>query len=130
MNLLYDNMPESIEVDGKEYLICTDFRDWVQFVDLMEDGELNEDEKIECALKWFTREIPKNFPAAFQGLFWFFSCGESCGKGGSKRPVFSFRVDAPYIIAVSYTHLDVYKRQAHLRLRPMLLGSRSFRPAR
>lgn len=99
MNLLYDALPESIQVDEKEYPICTDFRDWIKFVDLMEDGELNDNEKIEYALKWFTREIPKNLPAAFRGLFWFFSCGESGEKGSPKRPVFSFRVDAPYILA-------------------------------
>ena len=46
MNVLYDEFPDFVEVDGKLYKIITDFRDWIRLNDLVDDDEVNDIDKV------------------------------------------------------------------------------------
>ena len=46
MNLIYDDFPETVCIDGKEYEVITDFREWVRFADTAAADELTEEEKL------------------------------------------------------------------------------------
>ena len=45
MNLLTTALPDTITVDGREYTIHTDFRDWIRFCEMLLDEELTKVEK-------------------------------------------------------------------------------------
>ena len=35
MNVFYEGLPEVLVIDGKEYPIITDFREWLRFSDML-----------------------------------------------------------------------------------------------
>ena len=68
MNVLYDEFPDFVEVDGKLYKIITDFRDWIRLNDLVDDDEVNDIDKVNLLLMWFDGEIPDNIEGAIYAL--------------------------------------------------------------
>ena len=89
MNILTDPAPKTVTIGGAEVPINSDFRASVRFEMMMEDSSLSELDKTVKALSlYYDTDDLKN----------------------------SFKPPAP-IEAVSYTHLDVYKRQ------PLTAGS-------
>ena len=46
MNLLIDKLPETVEIDGLQYPINTDFRISILFEQLLADASLTEQEKL------------------------------------------------------------------------------------
>lgn len=112
MNLLLDTLPESVYLADpdppyleREYPISTDFRTGIAFTELMENNDLNEDEKAEQALMLYYGGIPANVEAAYEALIYFYLCGKDAdnmttGGGDAHRaPVFSYAQDAPYLFA-------------------------------
>ena len=69
MNVLYDEFPDFVEVDGKLYKIITDFRDWIRLNDLVDDDEVNDIDKVNLLLMWFDGEIPDNIEGAIYALW-------------------------------------------------------------
>lgn len=53
MNLFYEPLPETIPVGGSFCAIRTDFRDWLQFSDMLKDEELTPEDKLELMRDWF-----------------------------------------------------------------------------
>lgn len=101
-NLLLDPLPESVEVGGKDYAICTDFRTGILFSMAMEDAELSEPERLDIALSLYFPEMPPEPLEAVQKILWFYACGKTDTPGGSgkrAKDVCSFAHDAPYIYA-------------------------------
>ena len=40
MNILYEQFPEEVKVNGEYYPIVTDFREWIRFAELVEDDSV------------------------------------------------------------------------------------------
>lgn len=107
MNILTQNLPCTVEISDVKYPIFTDFRDWLNFFELLEDKELAEQQRFEIAMQWYTDKIPVNSEEAFSALHRFALC-EDMPKAGKKRkseeddgtraPAFSWLYDAPFII--------------------------------
>ncbi|MBY2284531.1 bacteriophage Gp15 family protein, partial [Clostridioides difficile] len=76
MNMLIDVLPESVEIDGEEYKINTDFRISILFEMLIQDNSISDEEKGENALLLFYPVIPKNTATAIDKIIWFYSCGK------------------------------------------------------
>ena len=82
MNILTDRLPESVEVDGKEYAVHTDFRNWIQFEIVFSGGSMDE-AKFMKMLELCYIDLPPSLGSAVQSMFWFYSGGE---KGEKKMP--------------------------------------------
>ena len=48
MNILFEEFPDSVCVNGENYPIETDFREWIRFIQLVEDDEVPW--QIKCQL--------------------------------------------------------------------------------
>lgn len=106
LNLLFEKLPDTVEVSGKFYQIATDFRDWIAFFDMMADENFNQKQKMLTALQWFTDEIPDNLAEAYNALIRFASCSEirknpqNIEKSGkdSGVPSLSWLYDSAYVL--------------------------------
>lgn len=110
MNILIDLLPTFVEIEGKEFEINTDFRTSILFELLMQDDNVNEEEKIYMALELYYPEIPPNINEAIDQMLWFYRCGkdikESRGTGkGKSTQIYSFNFDDDYIYSA---FLDQY----------------------
>ncbi|WP_461197385.1 bacteriophage Gp15 family protein [Clostridioides difficile] len=106
MNMLVDILPESVEIDGKEYKINTDFRISILFEMLIQDNSISDEEKGENALLLYYPVIPANTTMAIDKIIWFYSCGKKennvddgyqGGAGSSKSQIYSYDYDDEYI---------------------------------
>lgn len=80
-NLLIDELPTTVEVDGSSFSINTDFRYGLLFNQCIEDDELDENARLLQALKiGYTDEIPDDRINAFKALVKFYSCAEIDGR--------------------------------------------------
>lgn len=75
-NMLVDYLPETVEIDGAEYAIESNFRTYILFEMMMQDPELSDDEKARQGLELVYPEIPENLEAAVDELLWFYACGK------------------------------------------------------
>ena len=50
-NMLVDYLPETVEIDGAEYVIESNFRTYILFEMMMQDPELSDDEKARQGLE-------------------------------------------------------------------------------
>lgn len=111
INIIYEDLPESIRINSKSYPVFTDFRDWIAFIDMFNDENLNSKEKLLLSLRWFSDTVPDDLQEAFNGLVKFASADEisfRSGKssaGGSSAPVLSYLYDSTYIFSA---FLQVY----------------------
>lgn len=111
MNLLTTTLPDTIIVDGREYAIYTDFRDWIRFCEMLLDEELKEEEKIYIALMMYKEEQPSNVQLALKGLTDFYLMAEEVVNDTEEqleehteeyevtpKPIYDWTVDSAYII--------------------------------
>ena len=59
-NMLVDYLPETVEIEGTEYAIETNFRTFILFEMMMQDPELSDAEKARQGLELVYPEIPEN----------------------------------------------------------------------
>lgn len=110
INILYEQFPRSIRADGAEYEIVTDFRDWIQFADLIADDALPKEIKIGFMGQWLI-EPPKYMTADIaDALSRFYAADEleyiressietDAESDEIRRPpVFDWRIDARYVL--------------------------------
>ena len=111
MNILVDLVPTTVNIDNKEYEINSDFRTSILFELLMQDGIIDEDDKILMALQLYYPDIPENIKEAIEQMLQFYRCGKdvssSKGNGKSKgvTQIYSFEYDDDYIYSA---FLDQY----------------------
>lgn len=115
-NLILDRLPETVEVDGKEYRIYSDFRTSVLFESMMQSS-LNEWEKLHQMLELYYPVIPDNPSAAIDRALWFYNCGSARAGEEVKnktrnayhdsRCAYSFEQDASYIYAAFYSEYRI-----------------------
>ena len=111
MNLLTTALPDTITVDGREYAIHTDFRDWIRFCEMLLDEELKEEEKVYIALMMYKEEQPSNIQLALKGLTDFYLMTEEVVNDTEEqseehaeeievapKPIYDWTVDSAYII--------------------------------
>jgi hypothetical protein len=111
MNLLTTTLPDTIIVDGREYAIYTDFRDWIRFCEMLLDTELKEEEKVCIALMMYKEEQPSNVQLALKGLTDFYLMAEEVVTDTEEqleehteeyevtpKPIYDWTVDSAYII--------------------------------
>lgn len=116
MNLLVEDLPEAIEIDGREYPIRTDFRSCLKIILAFEDDELTPQEKAGILLSILYPTCPANVPAALEQAHLFLNGGEAREAEGEPGPrLYSFSKDANFIFAAfQQTHgIDLQKAQLH-----------------
>ena len=100
MNILVDKLPT--EFEGLR--IRTNFRSFILFELLMQDKEIEKNDKIALALNLFYDEIPKDIKKAFDGIIWFYTRGKKIKQEKkeeattkNKKRIYSFEHDADLI---------------------------------
>lgn len=103
INVMYEPLPESVLIGGLNYPIVTDFRDWIKFVDIANNTEINDLHKIEIYKNFFLEKVPEDFSSGIMALVKFYNCDDlpKAGKSvkGSKKAIFSYLYDAGYVLA-------------------------------
>ena len=109
MNLLVDKLP----TDYEGLKINTNFRSFILFELLMQDNELNKEQKILLSLKLFYEETPQDLKKGIEGILWFYRCGEEIkenktndNKVNNKKQIYSYEYDAKFIYSA---FLDQYR---------------------
>lgn len=104
-NIILDILPETVDIDGIEYRINSDFRISILFELLMQDDELGKRQKLVQGLQLYYPEIPHNVTMAVDKMIWFYRCGKETGNGGHgsgsgrAKQIYSFEYDDDYIYA-------------------------------
>ena len=111
MNLLIDLLPTTVDIEGIEYEINSDFRTSILFELLMQDVEIEDEEKIIQALQLYYKKCPKNIDEAINKMLWFYSCVKEntlkadSKTGSSSEKIYDFDYDDEYIYSA---FLDQY----------------------
>ena len=103
-NPLLDEPPESVEVNGREYRINTDFRVVLSYFRLFEEKDKDDSEKAFLALRlFFGDEIYReDCQGLIQKIGWFVSRGQEPKKSKKQERVFDMDVDAGRIFAAFF----------------------------
>ena len=64
MNILFEEFPDSVFVNGENYSIETDFREWIRFIQLVEDDEVPWQIKCQLMMQWYTDGMPDDLEGA------------------------------------------------------------------
>ena len=110
MNILVDKLP----IDYEGLKINTNFRSFILFELLMQDREIEKEEKIALALNLFYEGIPTDIKKAIDGIVWFYTRGkkvkqeenEENKKNNKKKKIYSYEHDADLIYTA---FLDQYR---------------------
>ncbi len=97
--LLTERLPQTVQIDGAEVKINTDFRVSIEFELLMQDDMATDEEKLVRALQLYYDEIPGNVVEALEKCLWFYSCGKPDKKKRASKTLYRFDADADYIYA-------------------------------
>ncbi len=139
MNILMDDLPDTLTVAGAELPIVTDYRTGILFEQTLSDPAIPDDEKLVTVLKLYYGDAI--FPLladmdtvqeALNGIMWFYRCGadetagsETEGESSGKDPPFSYEHDAGYIYAafLEAYKIDLTKNRLHWwQFRALFLG--------
>lgn len=105
INILIDELPNTVKIDNEEYKINSGFRESILFELMMQDTSISEEDKIITALELYYPVIPENINEAIEQILWFYRCGKEItsskgnGKGKSITQIYSFEHDDDYIYA-------------------------------
>nr|DAH61771.1 MAG TPA: hypothetical protein [Caudoviricetes sp.] len=111
MNLFYEAYPGTVEINGSEYEILTDFRDYISFLDMIKDDSVSLGEKQMLIMEYFTEEKPDDFQCAVESLCDFINMqgipvcgpGDGCEEEGqetrARKDLYSFAADYPCILS-------------------------------
>lgn len=127
INALYEPFPESIFVDGTEYPIITDFREWFRFADMVADTELSNRDKLLMMTQWLL-EPPEQITSELVTALCDFYRAKALEREmpeykddedeeytSAALPVLSWKIDAPYIIGdfQRYYGIDLLTAEMH-----------------
>lgn len=112
---IYDNdLPDTITVDGADYLIRTDFREWIKFELLMLDPDIPPGIKSELIKDIVFQESPPQDYDSGGFILWFYRCGkdsQSTSKGSRSIKkaghIYSFEYDDLYIYAAFWEQYGI-----------------------
>lgn len=103
MNILIDKFPESVKVNGKNYPVETDFREWIRFVKLVEDESVPWEMKAQLMMQWYNDDIPDDVGAAIEALGDFLAMKQTVEEydgdiaNKNQKQVYSFDEDMIWI---------------------------------
>ena len=120
MGILKSRLPTSVLINGVEYTIRSNFRTMIRLEELLQDPDVDEQDRVWLALRLFYHEIPENMEKAVEQLLWFYRCDKQENlyqKKARKRKVkrtdriYDFQYDDDYIYAafMSQYHLDLHE---------------------
>lgn len=98
MNIILDKLP----TDYEGLKIETNFRSFILFELLMQDRNINENNKVLLALNLFYKEAPKDIKKGIDGILWFYTRGNNeqnnkSNEKNNKKRIYSFEHDANFI---------------------------------
>ena len=102
---MIDRLPTTVEIDGKDYPIRSNFYIGIKMDNMIHDPEVKGYELITRALSLYYTEIPHNLEQALEKLIWFYACGEPTESNEKSERAYSFEVDDRLIYAA---FLDQY----------------------
>ncbi len=111
INILYEPFPNSINADGKEYRILTDFREWLGFAEMLADKTITAEEKASLCGMWTDPESETITAGMINGMIGFLR-GDALEPDPPdqeddeasdepeppKPPVLDFSIDARFIL--------------------------------
>lgn len=104
MNILFQNFPDTVDVNGREYPVVTDFREWIKLHEFLKEVDTFTPEILRMILDWYVDEVPRDIEAAILALEEFLAAEELQDYKSSEEeeerpgaPVFSFSQDAVFI---------------------------------
>ena len=95
-------LPSTVEIDGIEYSIRTDFRDILTICQAFNDEDLSSEERWQVALKiFYINEVPSDIQKAAKGIVWFINCGneEVSEQNANDTPVYDWEQDEQLIFS-------------------------------
>lgn len=115
MNILIDDLPTQIEIDGRQYKINSDFRTCLTIILACEDGELTPQEKQIILLSRLFVQLPQDTRLAAQQAVIFLNGGKAADEETEPLRLYSFERDANLIFAAfRQTHgIDLQKDTLH-----------------
>ena len=136
ISALYDAFPDTITVSGKSYPIKTDFRDWVFYVDVLQNPHATDSDKLDCAMMLVKGDCPADLAAVIRQLTAFFradclrpdrnATGKKKKKSGKSKPCISYLYDSDCILsdfrATYGINLRDVKYMHYYEFRLLLLG--------
>ena len=82
------SLPETLEIDGKEYAIRTDYRVVLVIFQALNDPDLTEEEKAMVMLYSLYKDIPENAQEALNKAVWFMDGGQTYRSNEKRVMVF------------------------------------------
>lgn len=96
-------LPTTIEVDGKEFPIHTNFRNWIVFEQLLQDDEIPSHLKFMKLLELVCVEVPDNLMATYEALLDFYLLGNKPKTDkGSGDIAYSYNEDCNLIFTAFF----------------------------
>jgi hypothetical protein len=123
MNILIDELPKKVEIEGEEIEINTDYRNVLLYFRALRDEELEDREKLEIAARLFFKRTPRNVEEAMRYINdEYIVCSSKRKKrvltnsfSASQKVVFDFEQDGG-LIYVSFMQeygIDLRKEKMH-----------------
>lgn len=124
-NIIVDRPPVTVEIDGVQWTINSDFRTGILFEQLINDRDVGDQERLALALQLYYPTIPDNIQEAVNQLVWFYRCGENPPSpttsetarrtSRQNRRVVDYDVDSGLIFAAFMTdfRIDLTKARLH-----------------
>jgi hypothetical protein len=115
VNILVQSLPESLEVDGEQYPINTDYRAALRVILAFEDDALTGYEKQVILFRNLYKRTPSNLQAAAERAMWYLNGGKEAESEQDAPRLYSFSKDAQFIFAAfRQTHgIDLQKAELH-----------------
>lgn len=118
-NILLDSLPETVEVNGKEFFIDTDFRTCIIFEKILESDIPSRQKVDEFIGLFFPEGRPDDLSAATEAILHLYRCGDDNkpvrqrkrqmnGKVEIKpQMIYNYEYDAPYIFGAFYAQYGI-----------------------
>ena len=115
MEVLTDNLPESVDIRGKAYPINADFRAGISFETMIQKGEKDV---FKLLSPFFGEDIPHDIEGAIRAIELFYCCGslpQRKEKLQNNKQSYSFEVDKNAIYADfwRYYNLNLWTSSLH-----------------
>lgn len=92
-------LPKSLEINGTEYRIRSDFRVALLIFEAFNDSELNDCEKVQICLECLYEEIPEDTENAYKKAVWFLDGGDIPKSKPLRRKTFDWKQDESLIFS-------------------------------
>lgn len=97
------SLPKTVYVNGREWVIRSDFRPILEICCALNDPELDGQEKAEVLLRIFYPEFdnmpPGDYQEAVEQCFWFINCGDNERNQRPAPKIMDWDQDFRYIVA-------------------------------